>query len=104
METRVTHKKGCVHISGEMTIHAAASLQQDLLAVLGRHRSASKLDLSEVSEFDTAGLQLLLSARRLAAAHGRELQLVEPSKSVHAALTLCQLSALLPTPAAERAG
>jgi anti-anti-sigma factor len=103
METQVHHKKGRVRISGEMTVHAAAALNQELLAVLGRHPRATQLDLSEVSEFDTAGLQLLLNARRFAAANGGALQLADLSQVVHATLTLCQLTALLPASTPERA-
>jgi anti-anti-sigma factor len=59
------------------------------------------LDLSEVTEIDTAGLQLLLTARRHAANDGRELLLAEPSRTVRSALELCRLTALLQAPDKE---
>lgn len=42
----------------------------------------AELDLSEVAECDTAGVQLLLALRRAAAAGGRSLHLVQPSPAV----------------------
>jgi anti-sigma B factor antagonist len=103
MEAQVQYKKGRVRISGEMTVYAIAALKQDLFATLSGHKGAALLDLSEVSEIDTAGLQLLLAARRHTASTGRKLSVLEPSSAVLAALELCQLSELLQTPAAERA-
>jgi anti-sigma B factor antagonist len=101
MLAQVQHKKGCVRVSGEMTVHGAAALKEELLAAFVRHPRADRLDLSDVSEFDTAGLQLLLTARRQVAGDGRDLRLVAPSNVVRETLILCHLTALLPSPAAE---
>jgi anti-anti-sigma factor len=101
MEFQVQHKKGRIRVTGEMTIYTAAALSQDLLAALTHHRRTKLLDLSEVTEIDTAGLQLLLAARRQAADGGRELLVVEPSRAVRSAIELCGLSALLQAPDTE---
>ncbi len=96
--TRVAHRKGCVRIRGEMTVYAAQSLKAELCAALRRHRRTALLDLSGVTEFDTAGLQILFAARRLAADEGRALQLAAPSPVVQEALDLCRLSDWVKTP------
>lgn len=60
-------------LAGDWTIYRAAELH-----ALLRERidgGADRLDLSGVGEFDSSGLQLLLAARRSAAAAGRELRL-----------------------------
>ena len=51
-------------IEGEMTIYRAEELMRTLLAPLLSGRGL-RLDLSAVTEIDTAGLQLLLLASRL---------------------------------------
>jgi anti-sigma B factor antagonist len=83
-----------------MTIYTCGELKPRLLEELGAHPDATRLDLSHVVELDTAGLQLLLTARRYASDAGRELGLVNPSRVVADVLELCRLGALLtPTPA-----
>jgi ABC-type transporter Mla MlaB component len=56
-------------LAGDWTIYRAAELH-----ALLRERidgGAERLDLSGIGEFDSSGLQLLLAARRSAAAAGR---------------------------------
>jgi ABC-type transporter Mla MlaB component len=45
-----------------------------------------------VTEFDTAGLQLVLMARRLAESKGHRLDVVQPSECVLDVLKLCNVS------------
>ena len=54
-----------------------------------------ELDLKRVETIDTAGLQLLLAARRHAADGGRELKVTNPSRPVSDVLELCRLNARL---------
>lgn len=68
-------------VEGEMTIYRAAELQPLLLDAVRAH-AAPALDLSAVTEFDSAGLQLLLAARRLAASLGKTLRVVAASPAV----------------------
>ncbi|MGI4862169.1 MAG: STAS domain-containing protein [Janthinobacterium lividum] len=96
-------------IDGEMNIYRAAELKEliartfhgdatdDLPAVLGSNRDVD-LDLSDVSELDAAGLQLLLLFNRRACMSNRRLRLVAPSDAVQDALALVHL-----TPAFEYA-
>lgn len=61
-------------------------LQQDLSGGLAVH-------LSEVTDFDTAGVQLLLALRRSSTEAGTTLVLQEPSEAVKMALATYHLSA-----------
>ena len=83
-----------------MTIYTCGELKPRLLEELAAHPDATRLDLSHVVELDTAGLQLLLTARRFASDAGRELSVANPSRVVADVLEMCRLDALL-APAAE---
>jgi anti-anti-sigma factor len=78
-----------------MTIYTCGELKRLLLAELAAHPDATRLDLSHVVELDTAGLQLLLTARRYAGDAGRELSVTNPSRVVTDVLELCRLPAML---------
>ena len=78
-----------------MTIYTCGELKPRLLEELSAHPDATRLDLSHVLELDTAGLQLLMTARRFASDAGRELSVANPSRVVADVLDLCRLGALL---------
>ena len=82
-----------------MTIYTCGELKPRVLEELAAHPDATQLDLSHVVEMDTAGLQLLLTARRYAKDAGRELSVANPSHVVAEVLELCRLDALLIPPA-----
>ena len=87
-----------------MTIYTCGELKPRLLDELAAHPDATRLDLSHVVELDTAGLQLLLTARRYASDAGRELSIANPSRVVADVLELCQLGALVAPTTAAPAG
>lgn len=89
--------KCVVTISGEMTIYTAAELKQALTPLLYRQQEL-ELNLSQVSEMDNAGLQLLLAAKKTAQQGGYPLHLVMHSHAVLDALELCQLAAFFGDP------
>ncbi len=80
-------------------MYTAALVGKQVIAALTERAATRVLDLSKVSELDTAGLQILLVARRHAAALGRELQLISPSPAVCDVLELLQLATLVDAPA-----
>jgi anti-anti-sigma factor len=86
-------------ISGEMTIYRAAELKQQLIEALAPHATL-ELDLSKVTEFDCAGLQLLFLAHRSARAFAGDVVLVDASRAVREALELLGLNSFFD----ERAG
>jgi anti-sigma B factor antagonist len=71
----------CLAVEGEMTIYRAAELKPALLEAVRAH-DAPALDLSAVTEFDSAGLQLLLAARQEAARLGKRLAVSAASPAV----------------------
>ncbi|MEF7616323.1 STAS domain-containing protein [Aquincola sp. MAHUQ-54] len=92
----------CLRLDGELTIYRAAELKPVLLDAV-RRSPAPCIDLSGVSEIDTAGVQLLLLARREAASLARTLQLGTPSDAVREAFGLFELALDAPAEAAAAA-
>ena len=76
-----------LRLDGELTIFSA---HETKLALLGALQAGTTVDcdLSGVTEFDTAGLQLLLLAKREAAARGAVLRLSGHSPAVLGAFDL----------------
>lgn len=83
-----------VALDGELTIYRAAELKAEMLAAAALG-SAPVFDLSDVSEIDTAGVQLLLLALREAEARGVKLTLASPSAAVREAFALLELESHL---------
>ena len=71
-------KKTVLRIEGELTIFRAMELKDDFVA----NPALIEIDLSGVTEFDSAGLQLLMLAKKTALAEQRELRLVSHSPAV----------------------
>ena len=74
-----------LRIEGEMTIYRAAELKHQLEHLLNPgvgSPGAHTIDLSDVTEIDSSGIQLLLLARRASSMAARGLQLVNPSAPV----------------------
>ncbi len=57
-------------LRGEMTIYNAVPLKQELVGLLGRSGDL-ELDLSGITDIDTAGVQLLMLLKRECAARDR---------------------------------
>jgi anti-anti-sigma factor len=86
-------KAAVVRLEGELTIYRAQELLTELQAVLGKRSHQIEIDLSEVTEIDSAGVQLLVFARREALAQERSLRLVGHSPAVVDAFELLDLVA-----------
>ena len=78
-----------VRIDGELTIYTVAELAAALLPQMGA-APRLELDLSEVTEMDGAGLQLLAVIRREAGIAGTALSVTGQSQVVMQALQLCR--------------
>lgn len=79
----------------DLTIVRAAELREALLARLAEAPAVLALDLGDVSDFDSAGVQLLLATRRSLAEAGSRLAIVAASSNVRASLALFGLACLL---------
>ncbi len=105
MDIRVSCGDGRVCVSGEMIIQHSAELKPLLLAAVqgGPAMEGIQLDLSGVTEIDTAGLQLLLMLRHEASREARAFSVVQVSGAVRRMLDLCKLRHLLIEGSGERA-
>lgn len=81
----------------DLTIYNAMEHKQKLLDALNA-ASHLELDLSQVGEIDTAGLQLLLLAKREAARLNKDLDIVAHSPNVRQTLDFCNLTAFFGDP------
>lgn len=63
---------GTLHLRGELTIYTAADTKPRLLDALAQ-ADALDINLADVTEIDTAGVQLLILAKREAARAGKRL-------------------------------
>lgn len=86
-----------LRIEGEMTIYRAAELKQVLLASLDQTEEL-EIDLAAVTEFDSAGVQILILAKRQALARQRKLRLIAHSPAVLDVFELLNLAAYFGDP------
>ncbi|WP_306607299.1 lipid asymmetry maintenance protein MlaB [Azonexus sp.] len=77
-------------IAEDLTIYHAQE-QKERLSTALEGADGLELDLSQVGEIDTAGLQLLIFAKREAARLDKTLTIVAHSSAVHQALDFCNL-------------
>jgi len=84
-------KSGRLAIQGELTIYQAAAAREACIAA--RDSGALReVDLSGVTELDTAGLQLLLQVSRIDVDQQRRVQLTGHSQAVREALLVAGLA------------
>jgi anti-sigma B factor antagonist len=99
MSVESTGGRSLVHVSGEMTIFQAAELKPELLMCLRQNELRDvTFDLSQVSEIDTSGLQLMLMLKREAQELGKALTFTHHSPSVLAVVDLLNLGSELGDP------
>ena len=83
-----------LRIEGEFTIFRAMELKPVLFA----EPPVTDIDLSAVTELDSAGLQLLMLAKKTAVAQGRELRLTGHSEAVIDVFELLNVAAYFGDP------
>lgn len=89
-----------LHIVGEMTVSSAAAIRDEILAALPASGADEvEVDLSGVSEIDTAGLQIMLQLKRRC---GTRLRLINHSPAVLQILDLSNLGAQFGDPVVIR--
>lgn len=82
MEITVEHSDGICQmlIAGEMCIYEAHEIKDELIASVAESNEL-EIDLSQVSEMDSAGLQLLLLAKKMCTDSNKTLRLVSHSEA-----------------------
>lgn len=86
-----SQKRKCrAYIDGEMTIYNARSLKENMTAALSDKRSL-EIDLSQVTEIDCAGVQLLMLAKKERTQRKQALVLTNHSAAVLDAFELLGL-------------
>lgn len=99
MPIRAEKRKGLsvLHIDGDMTIYTAAAFKEALMKQISQP-CEREIDLSGVSEMDSAGLQLLILAKREANRHNTPLRLTGHSPAVLEVMNICNMAAYFGDP------
>ena len=84
-------------LNEDMTIYHALEQKNQLLDALSAN-DVLELDLLQVSDIDTAGLQLLILLKKEAQRGGKRVAIVAHSQAVHAVIDFCNLGAELGDP------
>ena len=88
MTTKIQSVAGDIRVTGDMTVYTASQIKQPLVDAVVDGPADIQLDLSQVSDFDTAGVQLLLMVHREALVRGRNLKFTAASNIVREVLTM----------------
>ncbi len=99
MSISIKKKKGLeiLHIEGDMSVRTAAKLKKELMKHIAKP-CEREIVLTEVSEMDTAGMQLLLLAKREANRHNTPLRLTGHSRAVLGVIDTYNLAAYFGDP------
>ncbi len=92
-----------IEIKGELSIFTAADVCRRLLEALETAQDV-EVDLSDVTEMDSAGMQLMVAAKREAAQRVSQLRFTGHSPAVFDVLELCNLSGQLGDPLLIQSG
>ncbi len=84
-------------LDGPMTIYNASEIKAQLMSALSSS-GILELDLSHVSEMDTAGFQLLVMAKRESQRQGHALRIVAHSPAVRDVLDFYNMDAFFGDP------
>ena len=95
MSTDTAATEAPVRLGPEMTISQAAAWRDTLVDALCATAGDLRLDLSAVTDIDSAGLQLLLATRRSVVERGAALQVTAVSATVRDALAVFGLDSRL---------
>jgi anti-sigma B factor antagonist len=88
---------GRIALEGEMTIYTAAELKARLLNAL-EENGGIEVDLSGVSELDSAGLQIMVLLKREAGDRGKSVRFADHSQAVLDVLELTDLGGVFGDP------
>lgn len=86
-----------IKLDHDLTIYTAESTKEEFMKLLEKSAEI-ELDLSQVSEMDTAGLQLLIMLKNECRAKNGDLKLAEHSDAVLDVLEMCNIAAFFGDP------
>ena len=89
-----------ITLGEDLTIYNAGAVKKQFLDALHAlaANEALELDLSQVAEIDTSGVQLLILAKRESLRHKRSLRIVAHSPAVHDAIDFFDLASYFGDP------
>ena len=93
-KTTASKAQGCWKPEGELTIYTAAESKTDLVNLV-REFDEIDIDLSRIETLDSAGVQILLMAKREADACNKQLKLKQLSDAARDTITVLNLSQAL---------
>ena len=93
-----------IEVGGEIDVHSAAELRDQLLRVIRRHSPCVALDLDDVTFMDWAGVEVLLATRRRAGLEGGWIHVVRASPCVRRMLILAGLERAFALPNSTATG
>lgn len=79
-------------IEGELTIYHVSLAKQEIFADYEKYAGKIALDLQQVTEIDTAGVQLLLFAKKFFSGLEKNLYITKLNESVDSMLKVLNLS------------
>lgn len=82
-----------ITISEDMTIYNAAAQKEQLVGALAAATGRLEIDLSAVTEIDTAGFQLLMLIKREACRQDKQAQIVAHSEAVRDVIDFYHMAA-----------
>ena len=93
-KTTAAKTPACWQPTGELTIYTAADSKANLMSMLHDCENID-IDLSQIDTLDSAGVQILLMAKREAEACNKQLKLKQLSDSARDTITVLNLSQAL---------
>jgi len=103
IETKFNNGTCVMDLAGEMNIYCANEMKAALVNAMGQCTEL-EINLARVSEMDTAGMQLLMLAKREMADQGKTLRLTQHSPAVLEVMEIYDLAATFGDPLVMRAG
>jgi len=91
-----------IALCGEFTIFTANETKDRLSETISGAIGDIEVDLADVTEIDSAGLQLMVMAKREATAQGKNLRFTQHSAPVLDLLDLCDLGGFFGDPVVIR--
>jgi len=81
LQYKTTAQKTQISLSGDLTIYHVSDIKKQLLDEPRAFDKKVFLDLKEIEEIDTSGVQLLLMLRKMVMQKGGTLTISEPSEA-----------------------